>query len=164
MMKYGERMRLLTELFVRVRQTTPSRVFGVETVIVKTVNEMKEAHNEYVKEGYEGIMIRDPCGVYEPNKRSKYLQKYKEFMEDEFVITGFHDGEGIDKDAVIWNCVTKEGRMFSVKPKSTFEERKRIFKEADTYIGKLLTVVFQEYSPDGIPRFPVGKAIRDADC
>jgi len=28
-------------------------------------------------------------------------------------------------------------------------------------IGKRLTVTFQEYTEHGIPRFPVGKCIRD---
>ena len=31
----------------------------------------------------------------------------------------------------------------------------------DKYINKLLTVIFQEYTADGIPRFPIGKSIRD---
>ena len=29
------------------------------------------------------------------------------------------------------------------------------------YIGKMLTVIFQEYSGIGVPRFPVGKCIRE---
>jgi ATP-dependent DNA ligase len=35
------------------------------------------------------IRVRDKNGIYEPNKRSKYLQKYKKFMEEEFKIIGF---------------------------------------------------------------------------
>ena len=31
----------------------------------------------------------------------------------------------------------------------------------DKYIGKKLTVIYQELTEDGKPRFPVGKAIRD---
>jgi ATP-dependent DNA ligase len=164
---FKERMAILDDIFARV-QAEPAdsaieRIYGVKTEIVNNVAEMKEKHGKYVEEGFEGIMVRDFNGTYEPNKRSKYLQKYKEFMEEEFEIVGFHDGEGIDKHAVIWDCVTKEGRTFAVKPKSTFEERKRIFKDADSYKGKYLTVVFQEFSPDLIPRFPIGKAIRDVN-
>jgi len=81
-------------------------------------------------------------------------------MEEEFEIVGFHDGEGVDRELVIWDCITKEGKQFSVRPRTTFEERRRLFKEASNYLGKYLTVIFQEYSPDMIPRFPVGKAIR----
>jgi hypothetical protein len=32
--------------------------------------------------------------------------------------------------------------------------------ESPTNMGRYLSVIFQEYSEDEIPRFPVGKAIR----
>lgn len=163
---FKERMAFLKQVFERVREEDTTLafanvIFEVETEEVTNMKEMKEKHDEYVQNGFEGIMVRDRDGIYEPNKRSKYLQKYKEFMEEEFEIVGFHDGEGIDKEMVIWDCVTQEGRKFSVRPKTNFEERKRLFKEAGMYVGKQLTVVFQEYSHDLIPRFPVGKAIRE---
>ena len=169
-LSFRERMDLLRRIFTKIKESKTSEhsenqyIYEVETEFVKTIEEMKLKHNQYVENGYEGIMIRDQYGPYEPNKRSKFLQKYKEFMDEEFVITGFHDGEGIDKYAVIWDCITKEGKHFSVKPKSNFEERKALYKIATTKIGCLLTVIFQEYSPDGIPRFPVGKGIRNMDC
>ena len=49
--------------------------------------------------------------VYEPNKRSKDLQKYKDNMEEEYKIVGFHEGSGDEKGAVIWDCITKEGKQ-----------------------------------------------------
>jgi ABC-type dipeptide/oligopeptide/nickel transport system ATPase component len=84
-------------------------------------------------------------------------------MEEEFTIVGFHDGEGIDKDSVIWECITNNGSdlIFSVKPKATHEERKLMYKNGEEYIGKQITVIFQEYSDSGIPRFPIGKSMRD---
>jgi ATP-dependent DNA ligase len=163
---FKQRTAFLKEVFDKVREedalrTSANMICEVETEVVANLKEIKTKHAQYVESGFEGIMIRDPSGIYEPNKRSKYLQKYKEFMEEEFEIVGFHDGEGVDKEMVIWDCVTKEGRRFAVRPKTTFEERKRLFKEATSHIGKQLTVVFQEYSPDLVPRFPVGKAIRE---
>jgi ATP-dependent DNA ligase len=133
----------------------------VPTEEARTLDEIKQLHDKYVAEGFEGIMLRDKKGVYECNKRSKYLQKYKEFMEEEFPIVGFHDGEGIDQGLVIWECETKEGTVFSAKPRGTHEYRRELYEHAHECIGKILTVIFQEYSADGTPRFPVGKAIRD---
>jgi len=163
---FKERVACLKKIFEGVRREDDTRrilntIREVETEEVSGVDDVKTKHAEYVENGFEGIMIRDPEGIYEPNKRSKYLQKYKEFMEDEFEIVGYHDGEGVDRELVIWDCITKDGKQFSVRPRTTFEERKRLFKEATNYLGKRLTVIFQEYSPDMIPRFPVGKAIRD---
>ncbi len=134
---------------------------GVETIQVNKLEDIKTLHDKFVQSGYEGIMIRDMEGTYETNKRSKYLQKFKEFMEEEFVIIGFHEGTGDEKGAIIWDCKTKDDKPFAVRPKGTFESRQKLFLEGTKHVGKNLTVIFQEYSADGIPRFPVGKGIRD---
>ena len=41
------------------------------------------------------------------------------------------------------------------------EDCKKMLEQADSFIGKMLTVKYQEMSPDGVPRFPCGVAIRD---
>ena len=132
----------------------------VPTLTASSWTDVKRQHDQFVQEGFEGIMLRDPAGTYEIDKRSKYLQKYKEFQEEEFRIVGYHDGEGIDAGLVIWDCVTAEGHPFSAKPRGTQEQRRQWFAEADQHVGKLLTVIFQEFSTDGSPRFPIGKALR----
>jgi ATP-dependent DNA ligase len=132
----------------------------VETVIVQNIDQLDPLHTQFVSEGFEGVILRDMDGPYQINNRSKYLQKYKEFMDDEFQIIGFHEGVGNEKGAVVWECITSSGQKFAVRPRGTFESRKELFQTADENIGKWLTVIFQEYSTDGIPRFPVGKCIR----
>ena len=123
--------------------------------------QIKLLHDNYVKDGFEGLMLRNTNSPYEIRKRSKHLQKYKEFKEEEFKITGFKEGQGDAKGTVIWECITKDKKPFSVRPRGSHELKKKWFKNGDKYIGKKLTVIFQEYSKDGIPRFPVGKAVRD---
>ena len=93
--------------------------------------------------------------------RSADLQKYKEFKDDEYKIVGFKEGDGIEKGCVIWVCETKDHKTFSVRPRGTHEQRAEAFKSASKAVGKKLTVRFQELTEDGIPRFPVGLAIRD---
>lgn len=135
----------------------------VETFTIDNLERVKPLHDQFVAEGYEGIMLRDANGSYQINKRSKYLQKYKEFMDEEFQIVGFHEGTGNEKGAVVWDCKTKKGQPFAVRPRGTFERRKELFQDAATNVGNMLTVIFQEYSADGVPRFPVGKSIRSKD-
>jgi DNA ligase-1 len=155
---YKERHLYLNDFF---KNNKTSKCINVNTIIIDELSDIKKYHDDFVKDGFEGIMIRDMNGVYEINKRSKYLQKFKEFMEEEFKIVGFHEGSGDEKGSVIWECITKDEKTFSVRPKGTFEFRKKLFELGDQNIGKLLTVIFQEYSSDNIPRFPVGKGIRD---
>ncbi len=133
----------------------------VPTEKITKLEDIKQKHDQYIQEGYEGIMIRDKNGPYEVQKRSKYLQKYKEFMEEEFKIIGFSEGSGDEKGCVLWNCETKDGGLFTVRPKGTKESRMELYNNGNKYVNKFLTVIFQEYSAEGIPRFPVGKGVRD---
>jgi ATP-dependent DNA ligase len=132
-------------------------------------------HAKYVEEGYEGLMLRNKAGPYKVGFRSKDLQKYKEFQDDEFEVIGFSEGDGVEKGCVIWTCETKKGDSFSVRPRGTHEERRDLYKIAKSMVGKKLTVRFQELTEDGrssssssaaggtggVPRFPVGIAFRD---
>jgi DNA ligase-1 len=137
------------------------KVKFVETHKVADVNEFRKMFSEFVVNGFEGIMLRNINGLYRTNYRSDDLQKYKEFMEDEFTIIGFTEGEGHDKGTVIWVCETSDGKKFTVKPRGTIQRRREYFKNGHIYIGKSLTVIFQELTDNGKPRFPVGKDIRE---
>ena len=130
----------------------------VETGVCNNENEIKESHLAYTEKGYEGIILRNRDGIYQHN-RSRDLLKYKTFEEAEYKIVGYSEGEGHDEGTVIWKCVTEKGQEFSVRPTGTVEERKKFLQSADKYMGKMLTVKYQELSPIGIPRFPVGKCL-----
>jgi DNA ligase-1 len=133
----------------------------VHTQLIHNANEFKQAFGDYVAAGYEGIMLRNVNGLYRQNYRSHDLQKYKEFVESEYPIVGFKEADGRDKGTVVWVCATDECRQFSVRPRGTQEQRRQWFQDGHKYQGKLLTVIYQELSELNVPRFPVGKAIRD---
>ncbi len=136
-------------------------VVFVRTEKVAVLADFRRLFSEFVEAGYEGIMLRNAEGVYRANYRSNDLQKYKEFMEDEYLIIGYTQGEGRDAGAVIWYCETEDGKEFTVRPRGTMEQRRVWFNEGKKYVGKKLTVIFQELTEEGKPRFPVGKAVRD---
>ena len=116
-------------------------------------------HAQYVAEGYEGIMLRNKEGVYS-NARSAHLQKYKEFTDMEVEIVGFKEGEGLEEGCIVWLCKLND-KQFACRPRGTREERMELFQNGGKYIGKQLTVRYQEKTDDGLLRFPVGIAIRD---
>ncbi len=131
----------------------------VKTEEVTNTTELKTKFTEYIQDGYEGIMLRNKAGLYVNNRRHD-LQKYKEFEKDEFVIVGFKEAKGRDAGSVIWVCATKTGDEFDCRPIGSLEHRTELFKNAPKYIGKMLTIKYQELSEKGIPRFLSGKAIR----
>lgn len=122
-----------------------------------SVEDFDGYHEACVENGYEGIMIRNKGGFYK-NGRSNDLLKYKKFQEEEFEIVGFDYGTGTEEGCVVWTCVCPGGN-FNVRPEGTFDSRK--IDDPKAFIGKKLTVKFFEYTSLGIPRFPVGKTIRD---
>lgn len=133
----------------------------VRTEKVAVLGDFRRLFAEFVEAGYEGIMLRNAAGVYRANYRSNDLQKYKEFMEDEYRIIDFKEGEGRDAGAVIWVCETADGKEFTARPRGTMEQRREWFNDGESYIGKNLTVVYQELTEDGKPRFPVAKCVRE---
>ena len=54
-----------------------------------------------------------------------------------------------------------DDKKFNARMMGTLEERKTIFTNKQRYIGKMLTVRYQQLTEDGVPRFPVGVAVRD---
>jgi DNA ligase-1 len=127
----------------------------------KGEEDVKRFHDAYVAEGYEGLILRNKAGLYSVGQRSKDLQKYKEFLDEEFEVSGFTVGTGVEAGCVLWTCKTTEGKEFSCRPKGTHESRQDAVATAAAQIGKKLTVRFQEWTDDKKPRFPVGVAFRD---
>ena len=133
----------------------------VDTIVCNSKEEIFEIHGKYLQNHYEGLILRNKCGLYKSNYRSKDLQKYKEFFDDEFEITGAQSGVGLEQDCAIFTCKNNSGQEFAVRPRGTRELRKEYLKNKDKLIGKQLTVRYQNLSESGIVRFGVGIAIRD---
>jgi DNA ligase-1 len=132
-------------------------LFRVETVKVHSLEEVEAYHTACVEKGYEGIMIRTPGGKYKKG-RSKDLLKYKHFKTDEFLVVGHGVGKG---EIPVFICETSTG-MFSVMMKATLASKREMLPRAEDYYGQWLTVKYQELSPAGIPRFPVGIDFRQS--
>jgi len=158
--EFRQRIGRLQEL-VAADDSSAHLICLVPTYIVNSVEGFKEKFSEFVEAGYEGIMLRNSAGLYQENYRSNDLLKYKEFFESEYPIVDYKEAAGRDARTVIWECETPEGRRFSVRPRGSLEARRKWFASAKSFVGKQLTVIYQELSEMGVPRFPVGKAIRD---
>jgi len=139
----------------------PKMLIPVDTKIARDETDIKKWHDKWVQEGFEGVIVRNAAGLYKVKHRSPDLQKYKEFIDDEFEITGGHEGSGPDMGTVVFEVKNEEGKTFSVRPKGTREARAEWYKDIKNLIGKELTVRYQNLSEDSIPIFPVGIAVRD---
>jgi ATP-dependent DNA ligase len=135
----------------------------VETAICHNDDEIMACHEKNLEGNFEGSMVRGD-GPYEGGKRSYYLQKLKNFEEAEWPIIGAEEGRGKDAGTVgAFVCKTKDGSEFKARLRATYERRRELFNEPKQWKNKLLTIKYQQLTAYGIPRFPIGKSIRDYD-
>lgn len=143
----------------------------VETRIAKDEAELSKIYEDFMEQGYEGAMVRNLNSPYE-NKKSKHLQKYKEFMDDEFKIIGAEEGRGKLTGCVAkFICEIPKGfdehgyRTFKATPSDALgkqEFKKKMFDNPSIWKGHWVTVKFQNYTKKTVvPRF--GNAIRFRD-
>lgn len=139
--------------------------YSVETVLpyeVENEQRMKEMHGSFMHQGYEGSILRAHDGLYAWGYRSADLLKVKEFQDGEFVVLKAKEGKGKMKGCVIWTCQNDLNKYtFETTMKCSMAKRKKMFDNADVYIGKKLTVKYFDRTDRDIPRFPIGTLFRD---
>lgn len=135
----------------------------VENVTVHNMLEVKELHDKWVSEGYEGAMIRHLDGMYGQGQRSRDLLKVKEFDETEFAFKNFEFGQRGVED-LIAVCWTADGESeFRAKMIGTRAQKEELYNQNDTSEGRSLTVKHFGLTEDDLPRFPIGKGFRDGE-
>ena len=123
--------------------------------------------NEYVQDGYEGIILRNPIGLYIP-KKNVGLIKVKPTEEDEYTIIEVLEAysiQGNPKRMVgSFRVRDKEGVIFKAGAgKLTHFQRERYWDSRGDLIGKTLVI---KHEPDktkgGIPICAVTVRIKEA--
>jgi ATP-dependent DNA ligase len=135
-------------------------VVHVLSTRAKSEEEVYKLQGIYLKEGFEGAIVRTDNQEYRLGHRSNDLLKVKTFLDKEYEIIDYYEGVGRFKGCVTWVCKTEEGKTFHCCPKGTLAQKKEWFQAGQAYIGKMLKVKFQELTDDRVPRFPVGLGIR----
>lgn len=137
-------------------------VLPVETIYIDANDaEIEALMDQFLGEGYEGLMIRQLDMPYE-YKRTKQLTKFKPMIDDEFEIVGFKKSISGDTLGSL-ECVMSDGTKFFANLKDKIGDdkmKKQIWDNQKDYLGKWVTVDFMEYTPDGLPRHPRAKAFR----
>ena len=156
-LSFSERYADLQEL---LGEADPYTIVCVDTKVATNEVEIDDIYARYIELGYEGGIVRLD-GEYQ-QKRSNLLLKRKDFDDEEFEITRIEEGKGN------WSGVAK--RVFFRDHQNGNEEcgaglagdresAREILMNADEYIGKKVTIQFFKRTPDGVPRFPIAKAL-----
>ena len=140
-MRQKDRLTLLSDL------VSPNRC--VPTHIVSTQQEADYYYDFYISQGYEGLIYRFPSAMY-THGRSKYLQKRKDFKDEECIVVGITPGEGKYIGLVgALICQREDGKTFKVGTGMDDADRERFQKEPP--IGQRVKIQYIALSDDGLP-------------
>lgn len=141
----------------------------VESVPIENEAEMIALATKWIAEGFEGLMIRFGGGIYEFDKRSIYLIKYKVMEQEEFLIWDMYIADN-DDSIVIYtmqnhhNTEDEEYKYFDCTLQGNKVDNLKYFKEKHLHIKKSwMTIDYQALSAYRVPLFITGLAIRPGE-
>ena len=162
-LKFSERKIILDEIFAKYKFKHTKLA---DTYMVVSDAEINKLYEQFLREGYEGAMVRvDAPYRFSYNEyHSNLLLKMKPELDHEFEIVGWKTGDkGKAAKALMIICKTESGVEFPVTPAMTLEERVELAKKMGTiepngkthfenhWLGRKLIVTFDEWSKDRVP-------------
>ena len=145
----------------RIFKENELRIQFVPQIEVNGWDNMMKLHNDYVSEGWEGLVIRDPERPYKPNGRTNDMIKIKVYKDDCFKVVGKEAGLRGSED-MVFIMQMPDGRTFKAKPFGDREQKQEYWINfEEKYNGHIGECKFFYYSDDGIPLQPAFKAFRD---
>ncbi len=116
---------------------------------VSSQADINHCYHRTIKEGGEGIVIRETSIPYIFGKTDKCL-KYKPTHEGEFEIIGVNEGKGKLLGHVgAFVCKTSDNEVFKVKPSGPQRVLKELLKEQEDLVGNILTVKYYDITERG---------------
>jgi len=128
-------------------------IYTVKSQFAQSEEEIYTVVDEYISDGEEGGIIRLNTGYV--HDRTDTLLKLKSFEDAEFEIIDIEGGKGNWEGCAkkVW-CITADGNKFKSNAKGTQDFLREVLANKDKYIGKIITVSYQNISEYGIPQLP----------
>lgn len=144
----------------RIFKENELRIQFVPQVEVSGWDNMMKLHNEYVSEGWEGLVIRDPERPYKPNGRTNDMIKIKQYQSEEFLIVGYELGLRGSED-MVFVLETSDGIKFKAKPHGDREQKQWYIDNFEQEcLNRYAITKFFYLSEDRVPLQPSVAAIR----
>ena len=143
-----------------IDQLSSRHIVEVPTHDVSILESAKLWHEDFLKQGYEGSIIR-LNKPYE-QKRSYNLQKFKDFKDAEATITGWVEGQG-KRIGTVGKFIARDddGIEFGMPVMDDYDTMKYMYDIVDWYIGKTATFTYFQKTPSGSYRHPLFKCVRN---
>lgn len=143
----------------------------VPSKLVSSNEELQNVYLEFLKQGYEGAILKDPDSPYEGGRRSPYWLKIKPWSDADLVVVSSYPGEGKHVGRIgglvlrgscewrgrTWQVETKVGTGFSDEERQKFQE----MADSKTLEGRIVEIKFQDITVEDECRFPVYSRLRE---
>ncbi len=124
-------------------------------------DEVVSFFEQFVREGYEGLMVKISKSGYKSNARVSELLKYKKFIDIQLpILDVIPADQRPDWGIPVYFWEGAKDNILRSNTKMSHEQRIDLLKNKEEYIGQIAEVRFFEYSNEGVPRFPVTVGIR----
>ena len=130
------------------------------TTVDAVYDEIKDQHDYYVKEGYEGAMVKFLDAPYKFG-RGFEVMKLKAFHDVDLTIQALLEGTGKHSGKLGSVVVNYKGVDVQVGSGFSDELRTSIWSNKEEFVGRMIEVRYQEVTPDGSLRFPTFVCFRN---
>ena len=144
----------LRRLRKTVMEMNTPRVELIPSIIAQDWGQVEAFYEKVLRQGYEGAMIKDLSAPY-AFKRSDAVLKVKPREKYTGVVVGAERGVGKYEDILGRLFVDFGGVQTRVGSGFTDEDRRRIWQDVDSVLGRRVEVFAQGKTKDGALRFPV---------
>lgn len=111
-------------------------------------------HDQYISEGFEGCVIRNPDKPYKPNGRTNDMLKFKNYKSEDFKVIDYELGLRGSED-MVFICELPDNRTFKAMPVGNRETKEEYVENFDSkYKNHYAECTYFSYSDDGIPTQP----------
>jgi len=140
------------------KSSTPVRY--VRTFKLSNDLHVQTKTDQFINDGYEGIILRDPSAPYQFGKRTIKMLKLKRLIDEEFQIIGICPQDN-DPELGLYLCTTNNGIEFKVTPTEDEDYKRLMMLTPHLFLNKMLTCSFYEYTDKDIPFHIVHNIVRD---
>lgn len=137
-----------------------SNIFILMQEQVSGWNNIDKLHDQFVNEGFEGVVIRNPDKPYKPGGRTNDMIKVKKYKSEDFMVVGYKLGLRGSED-MTFTCELEDGRTFEAMPCGDRATKAEYVENFDNkYRGHKAECTFFNYSDDGVPTQPKMRVFR----
>lgn len=119
---------------------------------------LMSACDQYLKQGFEGAMVKDVAAPYKWG-RGDNLLKVKRFFDADLKVTGFYEGKGKHKGRLggLYVAGKIDGKEYTSEVGSGFSDalRNEIWEDQRSWKNAVVQIQYQELTPKMSLRFPV---------